>query len=211
MNYLENRAAYYTLFVAELTQKSVEDVFAALSPIFLIKRSDKKLRRLITDRTLGSLTTTVAATVYGNYIRSFCRDSAAFGLRADEAEVLELKKGILQTLDEFKKSLVLSPLIALAENYEKLKLSVVYALTLYVRNRSASATYIRILQSAVADADGMDACIALMFLDKTRAADRYAMLKIKAAYDLYPELNTALAKRYKLGSVTVPASRAVWS
>lgn len=198
MKYLQNRTAYYTMFVSELTGQKPDKVFKAISPIFLTSRNNAQLREMLENEMFASLSTAPMVTLYSNYITSFCKNESAFGNMSDEKELLELKCGVLQTMDEFGKTMSNNPLITLADKYDTLHLSVVYALSLYVNNKRARDKYIPILQRALGDADGIDACIALMFFEKERAGDRYAVLRRKPAFDLYPDVARTLVRRYKL-------------
>lgn len=196
MIYTENRALYYSMFVSGLTGKDTVDVYRVLAPVFLLDPSDPRMLKLLGNETLETLDSSESVGVYYNYVRSFCTDETAFGKTDEEAEALGIKVSVAKALEEFDRSLANNKLMTLADSYDRLRLSVVYALTLYTVNGSARRAYIQALKRAVSDSDGIDACIALMYFEPQQAAERFGLLKAISAVDLYPELPALLAERY---------------
>lgn len=208
MDYIKERALYYTLFISELTGDAPQDVFGVLAPIFMLKKKDPAMRGLLANPTLCALSSAASIEIYSNYVRAFCADKRAFGSAGDEARALEIKSGVIKTASEFDSAYASNRLMVLAENYDRLKLGVVYALALYYCNRDANGTVVRVLRRAAADADGIDACVALMYLEAESAAERFAYLKANPAFEMYPSLKKALVKRYKFGDK--PSAKGLW-
>ncbi|MBD5132540.1 MAG: hypothetical protein HDT28_08165 [Clostridiales bacterium] len=208
MQYIKERALYYTLFISELTGDAPSKVFVALAPIFLLKKTDAAMLGLLSDETLCALSSAASIEIYRNYIRAFCGNKNAFGRLPDEQRALEIKSGVIKAASEFDTAFATNRLMVLAENYDRLKLGVVYALALFYCNREAGRTVTQLLQRAAADADGIDACVALMYLEKNTAGERFAYLKANPAFEMYPDLNKALAKRY--GLKDAPSTKGLW-
>lgn len=208
MDYFQYRAAYYSLTAAEFLGMRAESAYAALAPIFMLESADPYMLGLIAADTLDVLDTAEALTVYGNYVRSFGAGETGYGATADEAKMLEIKLGVVHTLEKLGNTPASDPLVALAENHEEIGMSVVYALVMYMRNPAAAKSYINILRRAATDADGIDACIALMFFERDKADSRIAAIKTCAAYELYPEIGKKLSEKF--GIVNAPAPKTVW-
>ena len=195
LTYLQNRTTYYSLFVSALLDKSPREVYDQISPIFFTEQDDA-IALLVSNEKLAKLHSCAMLELYQNYIVSFCEDNKIFGRRGCEMEAIQLKLHVLSIIEELKKIPTANAISALCENYDK-SMSVVYALTLYYSNPRAKTAYIPVLKKAIRDADGLDACIALLYLEAGKkewleALNRNAMVRF------YPDVRDALEQHYQV-------------
>ena len=193
LTYLQNRTLYYSFFVSALLNKSAEEIYSRIAPIFFTE-GDETLLRLLGNEEFKQLRSCSMLELYHNYIVSFCEDKKAFGLRAHEGEAIRLKYHVLGIIEELSKIPTANIISALCENYDK-NMSVVYALTLYCSNPRAKTGYLTALKKAIRDADGLDACIALLYLESGRKEWLEALHRNETV-QFYPDVKDALEHHY---------------
>lgn len=163
LSYLQSRAVYYILFVADMLNKPARDVYLKIAPIFVMEH-DAEVFRLVSSETLNRLQSCEMLEMYQNYVDSFCCDPSAFGRKEKEREGIQIKSTVLNVTERLRQHPTGNALAALCDKYDNNSLSVAYALTLYCNNRPKSEC-IPVLKRAIRNADGLDACLALLYMD----------------------------------------------
>jgi hypothetical protein len=197
LTYLQNRTVYYTLFVAALLDRAPDEVYRSVAPIFFTGE-DETLERLMKSEELRQLRSTAMLELYQNYIVSFCEDPNTFGRRKSEMEAIKLKYHVLSIIEELKRSPTANPLAALCENYDK-NMSAAYAIALYCSNPRAKTAYTTALKKALRDADGLDACIALLYLEQGKKEWLEALGRNETV-QFYPDVREILEDHYRVVS-----------
>ncbi len=195
LTYFQSRITYYSLFVSALLDRSPVEIYPMIAPIFFAE-DDGVVAQLLENKELERLRSCAMLRLYQNYIGSFCADKTSFGCKGEEMEVLQLKFQILSIIEELKKVPTANIISAFCENYDK-GMSVVYALTLYCSNPRAKETYLCALKKATRDVDGLDACIALLYLDP-RKKEWLEALNRNAALRFYPDVKNILEYHYQV-------------
>lgn len=195
LTYLQNRTIYYSLFVSALLDISPAEIYKKITPIFF-SENDDVIEHIVTSEELDGLHSCAMLELYQNYIVSFCEDDTVFGRKDSEMEAIRLKLHVMKIIEELNKIPTANVISSLCENYEK-SMSVVYALTLYCSNPNAKTAYLPVLKKAIRDADGLDACIVLLYLESGKkewldALDRNATVRF------YPDVRDILEQHYQV-------------
>ena len=195
LTYLQNRTVYYSLFVAALLGIAPDEIYGKVAPIFFTGE-DEALERLVKSEELNQLRSTAMLELYQNYIVSFCEDPNTFGRRKSEMEAIKLKYHVLSIIEELQRSPTASLVATLCENYDK-NMSVAYAIALYCSNPRAKTAYTTALKKALRDADGLDACIALLYLEQGRKEWLEALSRNETA-QFYPDVREIVEQHYRV-------------
>ena len=193
--YLQNRTIYYSLFVSALLETSPSEIYQKISPIFFTDNDDT-VSKLLSSAELNQLHSCTIIELYQNYISSFCADKKIFGRSGSEKEAIQLKLHILKIIEELIKIPTANIISALCENYDK-SLTVVYALTLYCSNPRVKGVYLSALKKATRDADGLDACLALLYLDSGKK-EWMEILNRNVTIQFYPEVRDIIEQKYQI-------------
>lgn len=195
LTYLQNRTIYYSLFVSALLETSPSEIYQKISPVFFTDNDDT-VSRLLSSYELNQLHSCTIIELYQNYISSFCADKKIFGRSGSEKEAIQLKLHILKIIEELIKIPTANIISALCENYDK-NLTVVYALTLYCSNPRVKGVYLSALKKATRDADGLDACLALLYLDSGKK-EWMEILNRNVTIQFYPEVRGIIEQKYQI-------------
>ncbi len=195
LTYLQNRTIYYSLFVSALLETSPSEIYQKISPVFFTDNDDT-VSRLLSSSELNQLHSCTIIELYQNYISSFCADKKIFGRSGSEKEAIQLKLHILKIIEELIKIPTANIISALCENYDK-NLTVVYALTLYCSNPRVKGVYLSALKKATRDADGLDACLALLYLDSGKK-EWMEILNRNVTIQFYPEVRGVIEQKYQI-------------
>ena len=195
LTYLQNRTIYYSLFVSALLDRNPIDIYKIISPMFFTDNDDV-VKNLLESPELNELHSCNMIELYQNYISSFCTDKNFFGRSSYEKEAIQLKLHILKIIEELIKIPTANIISALCENYDK-SLTVVYALTLYCSNPRVKGVYLSALKKATRDADGLDACLALLYLD-ARKKEWLEVLNRNITMQFYPEVQEIIEHKYQI-------------
>ncbi len=195
LTYLQNRTIYYSLFVSALLETSPSEIYQKISPVFFTDNDDT-VSRLLSSSELNQLHSCTIIELYQNYISSFCADKKIFGRSGSEKEAIQLKLQILKIIEELIKIPTANIISALCENYDK-NLTVVYALTLYCSNSRVKGVYLSALKKATRDADGLDACLALLYLDSGKK-EWMEILNRNVTIQFYPEVRGVIEQKYQI-------------
>lgn len=195
LTYLQNRTIYYSLFVSALLETSPSEIYQKISPVFFTDNDDT-VSRLLSSSELNQLHSCTIIELYHNYISSFCADKKIFGRSGSEKEAIQLKLHILKIIEELIKIPTANIISALCENYDK-NLTVVYALTLYCSNPRVKGVYLSALKKATRDADGLDACLALLYLDSGKK-EWMEILNRNVTIQFYPEVRGVIEQKYQI-------------
>lgn len=195
LTYLQNRTIYYSLFVSALLERNPIDIYKIISPMFFTDNDDV-VKNLLESPELNKLHSCNVIELYQNYISSFCTDKDLFGRCGYEKEAIQLKLHILNIIEELIKIPTANALSALCENYDK-SLTVVYALTLYCSNPRVKGIYLSALKKATRDADGLDACLALLYLDAGKK-EWLEILNRNITMQFYPEVRDIIEHKYQI-------------
>ena len=195
LSYLQNRTIYYSLFISALLETSPSEIYQKISPVFFTDNDDT-VSRLLSSSELNQLHSCTIIELYQNYISSFCADKKIFGRSGSEKEAIQLKLHILKIIEELIKIPTANIISALCENYDK-NLTVVYALTLYCSNPRVKGVYLSALKKATRDADGLDACLALLYLDSGKK-EWMEILNRNVTIQFYPEVRGVIEQKYQI-------------
>lgn len=195
LTYLQNRTIYYSLFVSALLETSPSEIYQKISPVFFTDNDDT-VSSLLSSSELNQLHSCTIIELYQNYISSFCADKKIFGRSGSEKEAIQLKLHILKIIEELIKIPTANIISALCENYDK-NLTVVYALTLYCSNPRVKGVYLSALKKATRDADGLDACLALLYLDSGKK-EWMEILNRNVTIQFYPEVRGIIEQKYQI-------------
>ena len=195
LTYLQNRTVYYSLFVSALLGRAPREIYMNIAPIFFTE-GDELIAHLMTSDELDSLHSCDMLELYRNYIASFCEDSRTFGRRSGELEAINIKLHVMNIIEQMMGSPTGNVLAALCENYDK-NMSVVYALALHCSNPSAKPACITALRKALRDADGLDACISLLYLEPGRR-EWLEALNRNETIQFYPEVRNIIESHYQV-------------
>ena len=195
LTYLQNRTVYYSLFVSALLGRAPAEIYTKIAPIFFTD-GDRTVERLLGSEELAQLRSSGMLELYQNYIASFCRDPETFGKRKSEMEAIVIKHHVLSIIEELMRTPTANPVAALCENYDK-NMSAAYALTLYCSNPGAKTAYTVALKKALRDADGLDACIALLYLESGKK-DWLEALNRNETVQFYPDVREIIESHYQI-------------
>ena len=195
LTYLQNRTIYYSLFISALLESNPTDIYKKISPVFFTD-NDVAVKNLLESPELNELHSCNVIELYQNYISSFCTDKNFFGRSSYEKEAIQLKLHILKIIEELIKIPTANIISALCENYDK-NLTVVYALTLYCSNPRVKGVYLSALKKATRDADGLDACLALLYLDSGKK-EWMEILNRNVTIQFYPEVRGIIEQKYQI-------------
>ena len=195
LTYLQNRTIYYSLFVSALLNRAPHEVYREIAPFFFTEEN-AVVEALLKNEQLSQLNSCAMLGIYMNYVKSFCVDEACFGKRTCERETLALKQHVLGIVEELRKSPTANVLAALCDAYDR-GLSVVYALALYCSNPDAKKEYMNALRKAVRNADGLDACIALLHLEPQRKEWLDALHRNETVR-FYPDVMALMERNYAI-------------
>ncbi|MBQ8718474.1 MAG: hypothetical protein IJY66_04345 [Clostridia bacterium] len=198
LTYLENRTAYYTLFISELTNTPIDTVYEKIAPIFLTANTPQ-LHDLLHHECLCTMHSVSLLDLYMNFIHAFGASDDAFGLSHREDELLRMKRQVLDVTEKLKSTPFIDPLAALYEYSERNDLGTMYALTLYYCNPMADNAYIAALKKGVKGAEGLDCCLALLYLNEDRRSDWFDTFSRNALLPFHPGLRDRVAAHYGLG------------